>query len=96
MKLVDIFWHSHVKNWWKSFQKYQEEQEKQLLLSAKMEARSMKEDVEKIKDMKVAVFGKYICRVPVYKVERYRDGESVQARRRCFEIDSCIWITVPV
>jgi len=73
MKLVDIFWHSHVKHWWKGFQKYQEEQQKQILDAAKMESRILKEDVEKIKAMKVAVFGTYICRVPVYKVERYRD-----------------------
>ena len=75
MKLVDLFWKSHVKHWWHSFQRYQEEQQKLLLDAAKMDAQITKESVEKYKDMKVAIFGKYICRVPVYKVERYRDGE---------------------
>jgi hypothetical protein len=75
MKLVDLFWKSHVKHWWYSFQRYQEKQQKLLLDAAKMEAQITKESVEKYKDMKVAIFGKYICRVPVYKVERYRDGE---------------------
>lgn len=75
MKLVDLFWKSHVKHWWHSFQRYQEQQQKLLLDAAKMEAQITKESVEKYKDMKVAIFGKYICRVPVYKVERYRDGE---------------------
>lgn len=81
MKLVDIFWHSHVKNWLQQLQDYQEKQQEEALNLVKMEARTTKEDVEKIKAMKTAVFGTYICRVPIYHCGRYKDGKDAHV---CF------------
>ena len=77
MKVVDIFWHSHFKQWLQKLQRYQAKQQREALDLAKMEARNTKEDVEKLKEMKTAIFGRYISKVPLYHCGRYKDGENV-------------------
>lgn len=76
MHFVGMFWHSHFKQWLQQLQRYQERQQKEALDLAKMEARNTKEDIEKLRDMKTAIFGRYISRVPLYHYGRYKDGEE--------------------
>jgi len=74
MKLVDVFWYSKLVVSQEDFIKQQEEQFKALFDQAKANAkiaRLRKEDAEKLRDMKGAIFGKYLSKVPQLCTDLY-------------------------
>ena len=75
MKLVDIFWHSHVKQMLQDMKEQGEKAQEEQLNELRMQARTAREDAEKLKVLKKAMFGEYISNVPVFKCGRYKNGE---------------------
>ena len=77
MKLVDIYVVSPMVNMSKSMILVKEEQSNtkrmEKLEDRATQARILREDAKKLKDMTQFIFGDYITRVPVLKMNRYRD-----------------------
>lgn len=75
MKLVDVFWHSHVKQMLQDMKEQGEKAQQEQLDELRMQARTAREDAKKLKVLKKAMFGEYISKVPVFKCGRYKNGE---------------------
>lgn len=77
MKLVDIYWYRNLKKLTEEEQKEQDQvSKKQQLDAAKAaaaDARVKREEAAKLKDMKSVLYGKFVTKIPIFKVDRFRD-----------------------
>lgn len=90
MKLVDIFYASKLKELTEEeeeieFIKRKRERENLKNLRVK-DARLTKENLQKLKEMKVYLFGKFITWVPTLKLERYVDTPLPESSAKPFNV----------
>jgi len=93
MKLVDVFWHSHVKQMLQDMKEQGEKAQQEQLDELRMQARTAREDAKKLKVLKKAMFGEYISNVPVFKCGRYKNGERATSDvNRIITVDVILFV----
>lgn len=89
MKLVDIFYVSTLKPETEEERTAREEQERQarrkVASQAASDARLIRENAAKMKEMKKFMFGKFAVRVPILKQDRYNDRPLAHSSARPYK-----------
>jgi len=91
MKAVDVFYYSKLKESTEDEERklladYYKAQ-KELAHQNALVARIQTEDAVKLSEIKKVLYGKYICRVPVIKGERFRDTPLLQSYAKPYKPD---------